>query len=184
MAEDFLIKLAKKIKRKKKNKELTVLSKPHIPPKSTYKKLITMMRFGHSGSGVINDLLAEFDNTTLYCGHDIDGGSPLSLDKSVSKVEVDFVNWFNKDCIKKYLDIKSPFVKIFRFEDLVLDYDNTIPKVIEFLGLKKENHVAPKTQFRPEYSKKNIGLYKNHYDQDSIKYIDEHLKEFCYYEQH
>lgn len=371
MAEDFIIKLVKKLKRKKRKNELIVLSKPYVKPTNTYKYLICTRGFGHSGSGVINDLLAEFDNTTLYCGHDINGGSPLALDNTIPKIEVDFlrryggvfnlehafiepssysfvyilnfinlieflfktssnhfyndkfveltndfisnitesrskseyplagqpaftfskgrfgdyknlqnpfvydekkrerysykiknltiseyrseaqkyiknvfnlleskdylvldqllsdgtenferyhdyvgdykqiavyrdprdvymtgillnelwiprdkvdfVNWFNKHCIKRYLASNSSYVKIFRFEDLVLDYDNTIPKVIEFLGLKKENHVAPKTQFRPEYSKKNIGLYKNHYDQDSIKYIEEHLKEFCYY---
>ena len=92
-----------------------------------------------------------------------------------------FVKWYKTKNIKKYIESNHPNVMTIRFEDLVLDYDNTIPKVLEFYGIDKSHHVAPKTQFRPEYSRKNIELYKNFEDQESIKYIEDALKEYCYY---
>lgn len=46
--------------------------------------------------------------------------------------------------------------------------------------MDKIHHIAPKTQFRPEYSIKNIGLYKNSEYKDIMDYIYEHLKDYCY----
>ncbi len=371
MRIELVQKLIDKI-RGKKNHEIKPenISKPYIKPKRTYKKLITTTGFGHSGSGVIIDLLSEFDNTSVYGGHDKNGGSPLSQTGGINNIEVDFIRRyggvfdlekaftdynaksfmhvlnfihlseyyykmsashiyndkymeltkqfiekitegkiyvpdplagqpafkFQNDYTNDYQNLLNPFVyntsykkrhyyivknlsskeyrkiakeyiqSIFnminskdylvldqllsdntadiskyhdyignykqvavyrdprdvyvtgfllnenwipnnqkdfvlwyrsknidkyianesdnsitvRFEDLVLDYDNTVPKIIEFLGLKKENHIAPKTQFRPEYSKRNIGLFKNFEDQDAIKYIEANLSEYCY----
>lgn len=354
-----------------KKKKIESLSKPYVEPEHTYKNLVCTMGFGHSGSGVIIDLLSEFDNTSVFGYRDKNGGSPLSTDKSIDNMEVDivrryggvfdlekaftyknmysyihimnflnlagfyyklgsklfyndkfmeltqkfidditkfkmkvedplvgdlafrfkdsfapmyknvadpfvyneneqeryiyalkdltvkeyreiareyvksilniinskdflvldqflsersadfekyhdyvgdykqitvyrdprdvyvtgrlinarwipkdkeeFVKGYDGDLIKKYIETKSKYSLVVRFEDLVLDYDNTVPKILDFLGLKKENHVAPKTQFRPEYSIRNIGMYKNYEDKETIDYIEENLKEFCYY---
>jgi len=45
---------------------------PYKEPDSTYKNLICVTGFGHSGSGVILDYLSEFDNTTVVGLHDKD----------------------------------------------------------------------------------------------------------------
>lgn len=69
---------------------------------------------------------------------------------------------------------------VMRFEDLVYDYDNKTKEIMDFLGLKEENHVAPKTIFDPEISKVNIGAWKYFIDQDLMKQIGDELKEYCY----
>ena len=93
----------------------------------------------------------------------------------------DFIFWF-KDMhnIDKYLNSNDPRQLVLRFEDLVLDYDNSVLKILNFLNMDKIHHIAPKTQFRPEYSIKNIGLYKNSEYKDIMDYIYEHLKDYCY----
>lgn len=42
-------------------------------------------------------------------------------------------------------------VLIIRFEDLVLDYDNLIKSIMEFLNIEFSSHVYPKGYFRPCY---------------------------------
>ena len=357
-------------KKKKIDPRTINFSKEYIPPQNTYKNLICTHGFGHSGSGVIIDLLSEFDNTTVLGGHDKNGGSPLSKDPTVPVFEIDFVRrygglfsledicydssldfknikilnfinlieyyfqtnipifnnkflqlsyefvdkliykkiksldpiagneafkyilacrndyknlmspylfeerdnryfyytknlsfkeyrefakeyltsflktieskenlvldamlsdnnadfnkyqnyvgdykcitvyrdprdvymtgkilqeswipqdkdefvfWFkNKYNIDKYLNSNDSRQLLLRFEDLVLNYDNSISKILNFLNIDKSHHIAPKTQFRPEYSIKNIGLYKNFEDKDTIAYIYNNLREYCY----
>ena len=82
------------LRRKKKKVRTDIITefyKKYTPPTNTYKNLIITQGFGHSGSGVIIDLLSEFDNATVLGGHDKNGGSPLSQDNNIPCFEVDFI---------------------------------------------------------------------------------------------
>lgn len=70
---------------------------------------------------------------------------------------------------------------ILRFEDLVLNYDVTRQKIMDFLGLKPENHVAPKSMFDPAISVANIGDYKRYHRQEFMCEIEKELSEYCFY---
>lgn len=59
----------------KKNKKLKKLSRPYNEPNKTYKKLVCLQGFGHSGSGAVLDFLSEFNNTTVFGFHDKNGGA-------------------------------------------------------------------------------------------------------------
>lgn len=48
----------------------TNYSNPSNPPSSTYKNLICITGFGHSGSGTVLDYLSEFNNATVIGFHD------------------------------------------------------------------------------------------------------------------
>jgi hypothetical protein len=67
-----------------------------------------------------------------------------------------------------------------RFEDLVLNYDENSKKIMDFIGLKKENHKYVKGFFDPSISKNNVGLYKRINRDKDIELIKNELKEFCY----
>ena len=47
------------------------------------------------------------------------------------------------------------------FEDLVGKYSESKRIIENFIGLNEENHTSPKKYFDPNWSKKNIGVYKN-----------------------
>lgn len=49
-----------------------------------------------------------------------------------------------------------------RFEDLVLNYDATIKKIEMYLGLKPEQHIAPKSAFDPSISNHSVRLWKQY----------------------
>jgi len=90
-----------------------------------------------------------------------------------------FIEFYKKKVLLK-INSASKNRLCIRFEDLVLDYGKTTKQIMDFLGLKEENHVAPKTIFDPEISKVNIGAWKYFIDQDLIKKIGYELKEYCY----
>ena len=62
---------------------------PYIPTQSTFNHLVCAQGFGHSGSGVLLDLFAEFEHVTVLGNHDENGGSALANKKSAG--EFDFV---------------------------------------------------------------------------------------------
>ncbi|HWA24554.1 MAG TPA: sulfotransferase [Lacunisphaera sp.] len=73
----------------------------------------------------------------------------------------------------------SPDVMRVQFEDLVLRYEDTLPKILHFLGVRPERHTAPRKYFIPEASAKNVGIWRNHPDQHEIRRIQEELPEYC-----
>ena len=69
-----------------------------------------------------------------------------------------------------------------RFEDLIIHYDETRFKVLQFLGLKESDHINKKSFLKPEISIKNIGIWHKYYDEsrEAINYIEKELPELCY----
>ena len=65
-----------------------------------------------------------------------------------------------------------------RCEDFVLNYDDYKRKILDFTGLKEENHTDKFKYFNPEVSIKYIGSYKNFENQDVIRKIEKELSEY------
>lgn len=65
------------------------------------------------------------------------------------------------------------------FEDLVLRFDDTVARIIGFLGVDPADHVARGTCFRPQQSAKNIGIWRSYPQQEEIAVIQRELPEFC-----
>ncbi len=69
-----------------------------------------------------------------------------------------------------------------RFEDLIIKYDETRLKILNFLGLSAEDHVNKGKFLKPEVSIKNIGIWRKFYDEchEAIDTIYDALPELCY----
>ena len=94
-----------------------------------------------------------------------------------------FVEFYkNRYGLVDMLENKNPNRLMLRFEDLVLKYDEVVPQILDFVGIDKSCHIAPKSVFDPAISAQNIGAYKNFIDQDFMKQIEERLSEYCYYQ--
>lgn len=66
-----------------------------------------------------------------------------------------------------------------QFEDLIYEYDATVARIEDFLGIK--NHVSPKSNFKPQVSINNTQLFKKFTDmEEDVKYIEQHLAEHLY----
>lgn len=67
-----------------------------------------------------------------------------------------------------------------RYEDVVINYEESVGRIIHFRGESSNVHKSKYAFFDPSRSKKNIGLWKGLKDQDSIKKIEQALPEYCY----
>ncbi|MCG6232996.1 sulfotransferase domain-containing protein [Vibrio furnissii] len=75
---------------------------------------------------------------------------------------------------------KILFVK---FEDLVLNYDNEVKRIFDFLDIDSSSHVRIKSRFNPDISIKNTQTWKrSEFDKYRIEIdaIEEKLKKYCY----
>lgn len=68
------------------------------------------------------------------------------------------------------------------FEDLIIKYDESKRRIAEFLEIPLTNHLTPQKYLKPEVSIKNIGLWKNYYEEFkyTIDTIEKELPDLCY----
>lgn len=90
-----------------------------------------------------------------------------------------FICYYKRNCVKKLKHPSKNRLDI-RFEDMVLDYDKTTKKILDFLELDAKDHIYKKQIFIPEKSKVNIGEYKEFHDQKIIEKIAKGLKDYLY----
>lgn len=72
-----------------------------------------------------------------------------------------------------------PDVLRIRFEDLVLDYEPTVARILAHLGEASSALVRAKQHFDPAVSKKNLGIWRTFSKPHEITRIAEALPEFC-----
>lgn len=65
-----------------------------------------------------------------------------------------------------------------RFEDIVLNYSQTLSEIFEFLKVSPSRHIRPRTSFDPQKSARNVGVWKHYSRQDVIRYLENNLAEF------
>lgn len=67
------------------------------------------------------------------------------------------------------------------FEDLIFHYDESVKKVMDFVGISGEHHVHKRTRFNPDISIKNTKLWQKHPEYlEAAKIIEQELAEFLY----
>ena len=66
-----------------------------------------------------------------------------------------------------------------RFEDLVLDYDATVARILTHLGESPSAHVRARQHFDPAVSKKNLGIWRAFPKPDEMARIARALPDFC-----
>lgn len=65
------------------------------------------------------------------------------------------------------------------FEELIYNYEESVKRVMDFVGISKEHHIAPKTRFDPAVSIKNTRLWKKHPEYaDEVRVIEKELPEY------
>lgn len=91
----------------------------------------------------------------------------------------DFIKWCGKTYGK--FNIESTEYLPLRFEDLVLDYDNTVAKLEKYVGLDPKDHVDKYKFLNPEKSKNNIGIWRQAPElKDDMDVILKEMPHLCY----
>ena len=102
-------------------------------------------------------------------------GAELRESNNIEK----YIKWFKTT--RESEDITDAIILKISFEDLILDYANTVETIKEFLGTNV-NHKYQYKFLNPEVSRNNIKLWKAFPDQDVMNKIYRELAGYCYKE--
>ena len=91
-----------------------------------------------------------------------------------------FVEWYMRG-IGCFNGVEDEDLMLLRFEDLVMNYEDSVLRIEQFLGIDPSAHVRARTCFVPSMSFDwSVGRWQKYVNQDHIKYIESHLSAYCY----
>jgi hypothetical protein len=92
----------------------------------------------------------------------------------------DFILNFSSIRERAKKGMASDDVLVLRFENLVLNYNEAVERICDFLNVPRSWHVAPKSAFNPDDSKSRLLKWQDQADQRPFLAIKEQLGEFCF----
>lgn len=123
----------------------------------------------------------------------------IIVDRDPRDMYCDDVNWGDnmddhyetKEAAERYVlrakaqrkNIKPDIdVMYLKFEDLIVDYDETRMKILHFLGLDEKIHINKGQCLKTEVSIKNIGIWRKFYPtcKEAIDVLESKLPNLCY----
>jgi hypothetical protein len=93
----------------------------------------------------------------------------------------DFIHRFLvfRDAVKRFAIDDRRILRI-RFEDLVVRYDEMLPRIYEHLGESSATHIAKRQHFDPAVSIRNVGVWKTYPKPEEIARIKHELSSYCW----
>ncbi|OJJ29482.1 sulfotransferase domain-containing protein [Campylobacter concisus] len=93
----------------------------------------------------------------------------------------EYINWYKtmREHIKT--EKKNDNVVYMMIEELIYEYDKSLERLYNFLGLAEEEHIKKRQYFNPDVSKNWTRLWEKYpkYKKE-VEIIREHLNEYCY----
>jgi hypothetical protein len=148
----------------------TIILDQAIPPESVTKN----MRYYQNSKLIIVDR----DPRDIYCnmvrGNGLLGSELIEKDSAEK-----YITWHNSMRWKSnnYINLKDKVLKI-NFEDLVVRYEETTKLLSDFLDSRPSKD-KQFSYFNPEFSLKNVGLWKAYPNQEIMREIEKHLPNEC-----
>ena len=91
-----------------------------------------------------------------------------------------FVRFFIRNTESYFCENKNSNILCISFDELCNNYENETKKIKDFLSINNENHINRYKYFNPEISKNNTKLWKTSDKYDELKFIEQHLSQYCY----
>lgn len=93
---------------------------------------------------------------------------------------MDFVKYYNL-MRRDYQDINKEVDLLIKMEDLIYEYDSSIAKIEDYLGVEKDRHIHPLKYFVPKKSINNTQLFRKYPDmKKDIDVIEKELEKYLY----
>ena len=94
-----------------------------------------------------------------------------------------YCKWFEYSRMKrKKEDVDNGVTTMLvHFEDLIFDYNNTVKRIEEWLGLDPSSHTKKMEYFNPSKSINNTKIWKRYpKEKQNIEYIEKELSKYLY----
>lgn len=73
-----------------------------------------------------------------------------------------FCKWYKYSRSTKDIEAKENQVMCIQFEDMIYDYDRTVKRIFDWIGIDESSHKLKRKIFNPDLSKKNTQYWKSH----------------------
>lgn len=87
---------------------------------------------------------------------------------------------YQKRLLMMLKDLMHERILIVDFNNLVYNYDVEVPRILNFIGLSRENHVRPKVHFNPDKSKLMTDKWPRFYGHQNAMQLKRNLKD-CWF---
>lgn len=123
-------------------------------------------------------IIVDRDPRDIFCDelkHD------ETLDKDNKTIEAAKRYVIRSKAMRDGIVMDEDVIKVM-FEDLIINYDETIRKILAFLDLQEDTHVEKRKFLKPEVSINNIGIWRKYYGEckEAIDFIGKQLPGLCY----
>ena len=124
-------------------------------------------------------IIVDRDPRDMYIDDIVNWGDNLDDDCSSSEAGMRYV--MRQRALRDSMEL-DPDILYIRFEDLILNYEETTDRLLAFLNLTREDHLQKCRYLKPERSAKNIGIWKKYYTKykDALDVITRELPDLCY----
>ena len=93
----------------------------------------------------------------------------------------EYINWYKTMREHRKTEKKNNNVVYMMIEELIYEYDKSLERLYNFLGLAEEEHIKKRQYFNPDVSKNWTRLWKKYHKyKKEVEIIREHLNEYCY----
>ena len=127
-------------------------------------------------------LVIDRDPRDMYVD-DLQWGENLDRDYQTREAAMRYVR---RERMLRSNIMEDADIKRVRFEELIVDYDQKVPEILQFLGLDASDHLHKKKFLKPEKSIKNIGIWRKYYKEckAAIDCIEQELPDLLYDSSH
>lgn len=124
-------------------------------------------------------IIVDRDPRDMYIDDIVNWGENLEDDRSTAAAGMRYV--MRQHALRDSMVLDTDILYI-RFEDLILNYEETTDRLLAFLNLTREDHLQKQRYLKPERSAKNIGIWKKYYAEykDALDVITQELPDLCY----
>lgn len=124
-------------------------------------------------------VIVDRDPRDMFVDDMVNWGENLDDDCHSAEAGMKYV--LRQKALRSSMELDTDILYI-RFEDLILNYEETTQKLLCLLGFSADDHINKNKYLKPELSSKNIGIWKKHYGEykDAIDVISRELPELCY----
>ena len=95
---------------------------------------------------------------------------PNKIEDFIEYQRAMFLRWEDQKSIcdsSRFLELK--------FDELIINYENSVHKIFNFLKIDRKLHTSPKSKLNPNISKKNVGCWKNNLSVEEINLFNTKL---------
>ncbi len=101
---------------------------------------------------------------------------PTEIDQFIRLESELYKVWMEVEDEIKRRGLYGKTIKVIRFEDLILNYDDVVPELFEFFNIREDDHVEKRKFLNPDISIQNVKRWRRSLGKKDVEKLDKAFK--------